>query len=515
MTPGADKDSPEREYSPRCHPGTREWLTTDIQEWLMDEGRLSDLLWLYGTAGVGKSSVAQSIAEYAASCKCLGATYFFNRFTRNDYARFWVTVAYQLAVRIPGYHELVAAQISADPDILHKAPRVQFEQLIAEPLSTLPASPKFLVVIDGLDECKMGEDQLSIIQLISNIVYSNPSFPIVWMVCSRPEYHIEQRFSENKVTRCWKLELPVDSKEAKDDVVLFVRSSFQSIRDKYSDIVDESWPPEADLREIANAASGLFSVASTIARYVDDPEHSDPEARLQNVIRHLRKLDPGDRENPMAMLDHLYDHILSEIPLNILPTTLQIIHFTDKFMYLLSAMVLANFFGVSRGVLYRALRKLRSLLDVPSPQDALQKPIKFLHKSFNDYLSNPHRSGRFHRTEGDVTRDIINNFCRLASSTTLLSCDDVGIPPDFPLTWKPSNPADETSLRSELCWYCGAEVIYRIATHDSDNEDTLTAVRNLDYNFLVDMQRSADSGRTPAFNMEFCRWLVREVCFLR
>lgn len=77
MTPVADVDSSERDPPPHCHPSTREWLTTSIEKWLMNEHRQWDLLWFHGATGVGKSTIAQTIAEYAAEQGRLGAASFF------------------------------------------------------------------------------------------------------------------------------------------------------------------------------------------------------------------------------------------------------------------------------------------------------------------------------------------------------------------------------------------------------------------------------------------------------
>lgn len=153
------------------------------------------------------------------------------------------------------------------------------------------------------------------------------SLPVVWMVCSRPEYHIKWRFYDNdSPIDCWKIELPIDSKEAKDDIALFVRSSFKGIRKKHLDIVGESWSSQEHLLTIMEPSSGVFAIASTVALYVDDSEHGNPETRIRTVIRHLSKLHPAERENPMAMLDHVYTRMLSGVSSDILPARVQIIH---------------------------------------------------------------------------------------------------------------------------------------------------------------------------------------------
>jgi hypothetical protein len=59
---GAEFDSREREPHPKCLKGTRMKLLTYIHG-LLDKQEKSQLIWLHGTAGVGKSAVAFTVAE--------------------------------------------------------------------------------------------------------------------------------------------------------------------------------------------------------------------------------------------------------------------------------------------------------------------------------------------------------------------------------------------------------------------------------------------------------------------
>ncbi|KAF9442692.1 hypothetical protein P691DRAFT_618043, partial [Macrolepiota fuliginosa MF-IS2] len=74
---GAGLDSAVRYPLPRCHPATRRTLRGRIAGWLAD--RSTNLLWLYGPAGVGKSAIAQTVAEDCRKEGWLGAAFFFSR----------------------------------------------------------------------------------------------------------------------------------------------------------------------------------------------------------------------------------------------------------------------------------------------------------------------------------------------------------------------------------------------------------------------------------------------------
>jgi replication-associated recombination protein RarA len=46
--------------------GTREQLLTDIKAWIHDAKTDKPIYVLYGIAGIGKTTVAQTVAQYAA-----------------------------------------------------------------------------------------------------------------------------------------------------------------------------------------------------------------------------------------------------------------------------------------------------------------------------------------------------------------------------------------------------------------------------------------------------------------
>src|SRR5712692_8237988 len=85
---GAQYDSRERQPHPKCLEGTRVVLLNHIYESLDNQGKNNQLIWLHGTAGVGKSAVAFTVAERMRGLKVtaqtnnesrLTGTFFFSR----------------------------------------------------------------------------------------------------------------------------------------------------------------------------------------------------------------------------------------------------------------------------------------------------------------------------------------------------------------------------------------------------------------------------------------------------
>ncbi|KXN81914.1 hypothetical protein AN958_03351 [Leucoagaricus sp. SymC.cos] len=84
-----------------CHPGTRVDYIDSLTKWDRnpDDHPNKRITWVEGSAGVGKSAIAQSSAD--ALGDDLDATFFFSRYNRReDPKRFFTTIAYELAVRL-------------------------------------------------------------------------------------------------------------------------------------------------------------------------------------------------------------------------------------------------------------------------------------------------------------------------------------------------------------------------------------------------------------------------------
>lgn len=155
--PGAAVDSNARYPFPRCHPGTRQQIGNQLENWLDDPNRKTSMIWLNGLAGTGKSAIAQTFAEICVKRRRLGASFFFERNCRNDPNTIVPTIACQLTIYLPEYRPLLLNRITQDPAILEKAPHVQFSGLIVEPITALQRQghqinyEPLVIVLDGLD----------------------------------------------------------------------------------------------------------------------------------------------------------------------------------------------------------------------------------------------------------------------------------------------------------------------------------------------------------------------------
>ena len=192
-------NSKERFDPPKCHPKIRMAVLSKIMEWIKWEGDLhSFIMWLYGSAGVGKSAIVQTIAEMCEEEMILLASFFFSRTdpSRNSVQPLIATIAYQITLNIPDVQNSILRVIERDPLIFSKSLVVQFKSLIVEPLQHLVEAGFFnepnsrrLVIIDGLDECFNPNVQRNILEVLTN-AHRQHRLPLLFLFASRPEEHI-------------------------------------------------------------------------------------------------------------------------------------------------------------------------------------------------------------------------------------------------------------------------------------------------------------------------------------
>lgn len=396
--PDAAMDSSARYPPPTCHPESRLSVRNKLREWLYNHRRQWKMIWLHGPAGTGKSAVAQTFAECCAGWGTFGAAYFFSRTgNRNKVETAIPSLAHQLAVAIPEYKAIITNEFANNPDLLHKAPPIQFRKLIIEPFSILQHQKScdvFVIILDGLDECEGADAQLMIIDMIAEAVRLNQDLPLLWLICSRPEVHLKRAFS--RLADCGREELIIDA-ECRSDVERYLQDGIKGIKAKYGDIIPRHWPSEDQLWKLFTAVSGLFVLASTILSYIGDPTDPDPVGQLDDLMAFLKRVAAVGSGNPLAALDLLYLQILGDISPKTFQTTWLILgHFIyTSGLYLNSAQALCNFLRLEQHVFYKALRGLHSVVGVPEPEDAAQVPLSFYHASFQDFLRDPNRSGKF------------------------------------------------------------------------------------------------------------------------
>lgn len=178
-----------------CFKGTRTALIKLIIGWIDGEALADNkIFWLFGMAGSGKSSVANSIAEKVNAGDCCLICFFLKRDIDilSDMRYFIQTLAYRFAERHSEYRARLE-EILRDPTNAHvfeSDMETQLRLLFEEPLKDLQDPPQLVVVIDALDECKDASKSAEFINKLAELTSSIKIF-----VTSRDEPAIRNEFT--------------------------------------------------------------------------------------------------------------------------------------------------------------------------------------------------------------------------------------------------------------------------------------------------------------------------------
>ncbi|KAJ7835992.1 hypothetical protein B0H13DRAFT_192383 [Mycena leptocephala] len=410
-------DSGERFPDPACHPGTRTAILDELRAWSIETTPESAILWLHGSAGVGKSAVAQMFAGDCQKRCRLGASFFFRRGhpKRGTWNGLVPTIAYQLATSESGLLYLIQHAVEKDKLVDGRSIEVQFQKLLVEPFENAP-TPQVppILVLDGLDECEHPKVQEQILCLLFAAIRTS-QFPIRMLVSSRPEPHLRRIFeAPENVGICRHFELSTDE-EAYHDIRTYFLAEFSRIRLASGLDLGPVWPPTDALDHLVRKSSGVFIYAATVIRFVEEP-YSHPTDQLESVLR----LDPKST----APLDDLYTQILS---VALQDQQLLILHTIWRGGLprghpdhgpVMDPEEIDMFLSLRPGSCRLALRGLNSLLIVPPIhlRFSLKARVTILHASFPDYLSDARRSGPWCVSTPGLESKYLDRIVQLLSS---------------------------------------------------------------------------------------------------
>ncbi|KAG8993812.1 hypothetical protein FRB90_000600, partial [Tulasnella sp. 427] len=299
--------------SASCLPGTRVQILERIDKWVRGEegpepgsterkesGTTSNrVLWIRGMAGLGKSTIATTVAYRWA----LRGTYALFHFRRGQNAKDGLlacALARQLGERgSPEVRNAILQAVRDHPSIIGERPEEQFEILLVNAMRNLPSSQTtcpILLIIDALDECAEINTAVKFVQLIAEYDLDLPP-NIKFILTTRPEAPLLHELESMK-WRMETLDLPLKSK-ADPDVERYLRSRFAKVKGGHARTT-EQWPSEESIRRLVEQSEGVFQWAHTAIDYIQ--RGGDPVLRLEKLIT-----GSGPRG-----LDMLYSEILSQ-----------------------------------------------------------------------------------------------------------------------------------------------------------------------------------------------------------
>ncbi|KAF9555779.1 hypothetical protein CPC08DRAFT_604871, partial [Agrocybe pediades] len=272
-------DSVDNVDPPKCHPNTRVAIMQNVHDWAVGlDPELSgkSILWLKGGAGAGKSAIARSVAEQCLDEGLLLGTFFFGAAdpTRNHVGNLVATLSYQISTCLPGFRDIVSSIIDDSPLIFKSSIKTQFSTLIIRPLSvilanrsTTSSTPPRLIIIDGLDECNVVNSQRDLLLTLHEV--TSTTTLIRFLVCSRPESHLNNTFSlSHMVPIVYKIFLD-DDYAARGDIRVYLEDKFKQIKERhvFKHMLPAPWPTPEMVDVLVDKSSGQFIYAATVIRY--------------------------------------------------------------------------------------------------------------------------------------------------------------------------------------------------------------------------------------------------------
>lgn len=252
------------------------------------------LVCLYGLAGSGKSSVANSIARtieneaFYLSCFCC---------KRDDPdlskpERVFPTLAYRIAQHDSNYRAALVSLLLSPrgTSILTASLGEQFAMLFDDLLPKVTApSRTHMVVIDALDECGASAEQKQLATLLLSLINS-----VLWIrvfMMTRPVGDVIGLFRSSGGTSA--LLNINEENDMQQDISLFMTTRFRA-----SNL--EITPEQID--QLVIRSKGLFIWSSMLIKYVLSSRNPDHEI--------LQFLSGEISEKPFGMLYALYDKVV-------------------------------------------------------------------------------------------------------------------------------------------------------------------------------------------------------------
>ncbi len=179
--------------------GTCQSLLNQITDWVANKSGQENVLqrntyWIYGSPGIGKTSLAHSICASLHERSHLAAAFFCRRDDPNlsEPINILLTFIHELAIHFPPFRTIVANHLRDDPKLTPKSLKGSH---ILDFIRSLPRHPErtLAFVIDALDKCGDAKSRPRLLEILTNAAAQASWLKII--ITSRTEVNIQRFFS--------------------------------------------------------------------------------------------------------------------------------------------------------------------------------------------------------------------------------------------------------------------------------------------------------------------------------
>jgi hypothetical protein len=340
---------------------------------------------------MGKSTIAQSIAERVFADGQLGASFFCSRDfeDRSNLHSIFPALAVQLARRYARFRSIFVPLVRSDPEIVHESLYNQMNKLIVQPL--VESAISTIMVIDALDECKDEESTSAILSVLGHFVSKIPK--VKFFLTGRPEPRIQEGFRLPLMAKATDVFIlhKVESSQVDNDIRLFLRHRFMELATRQHGL--DGWPTKEQLDLLCERAAGLFVYAVATARFIEY-KTGNPRKQLDRLLQSPESSvwEGKTKFKANATLNSLYTSILQDIfgddyPEDD-PKVRSVLGAVILAMNPLSPSTIAIILGLDTEDVFPILSSAHSLLIL---QEDINHPVQPFHKSFPDFIVDPAR----------------------------------------------------------------------------------------------------------------------------
>ena len=359
-----------------CMEGTRETLLNQIMAWVANESDKSNIYWIHGLPGIGKTSLAHSICEKLHNKQQLAGVFFCQRDDANmsEIRNILPALIFKFAETFPPFRAIVADRLRRDPYLTSKSMK---DSLFLDLICNLPRHPKHIlvIVIDALDECGDGQKRPVLLNVLTEAASHAPWLKVI--VTSRPEDEIQDFFGRLPRSSYSQYDLATDQ-EAGADLQTFARSQFDLVAKMWC--LPTPWPEQPLFDAVISQANGLFIFIKTLVLTLTQSE--DPEETLKAALQ-------DSAGTGLKPLYHLYSSILKarRVPGNAEFRKMIGVFLTAAPYRTLCEESVAELAGVRSNLVKKWVNDLSSLL---YRDEAANGGIRVRHSSISDFFVSDH-----------------------------------------------------------------------------------------------------------------------------
>jgi len=425
----------------KCLDGTRMEILKDIVDWINDPAiNVPRIFWLHGQAGRGKSVIAHTIALQYKSAGGICSIFCFarDRQTERREEMMLSTIVRDLANCDLAFQQAVVRAIKDNTlNLTHDVMR-QWKELL-KLLSEVSGGRvgNVIVVIDALDESGPKESREHIIEVLTEAASLPPNFRI--LLTSRPLADVMGALRDAQHVKA----VSLDGVSAEQDVHMYVSKQLKDRPDIGA----------VEINQIVCRADGLFEWARLVCEWIgSDTADETIKKRFDDLMV------PTSREGATP-LDEMYVTVLNSIVVKRQKPLAQFRSLMQQILYTLEPLPMdalhamrmhfpreGDHFNVSH-----ILDHMGSLLSGITDHKI---PIRLLHSSFHDFLTDQSRSGDYFVGDSGIQQELaLASLCVLYEGLCFNIC---GLESSFLLNSEVPDLAEriKAKIPSQLSYSC-------------------------------------------------------------